>query len=111
VKDITRSGSFQSRREGSSSTPHPPDTLAGSALCLGSHDPSANENKMSELLDFGDVDVMKDKGSWPLELVGCGTSGGVVTLFSRSSCKAIHTQRAVWEEAVQSDQPGRSPCM
>ncbi|XP_064402948.1 uncharacterized protein LOC135348605 isoform X2 [Halichondria panicea] len=105
VKDITRSGSYQSRRDGSYSSAHPIHSLTGSALCLGSHDPTATENKMSELLVFGDDYVMKEGAGWPVEVVGCGTVGGEVTLYSRGSCKELLTEKGAWQVPGDSDTP------
>lgn len=90
VKDITRSGSYQSRREGVYSSPHYVSSLVSSGLCLGSHDLSLQEHKMSELL-FEDVDK-ESEGKWPVELLltagGCGCQ---VTLLDRDSYKEVTT--------------------
>ena len=85
VKDITRSGSYQSRREGVYSSSQPVASLAGSALCLGSHDPSlATESKMSELLDLG-VEDSQVELKWPVELLVTVSEDGELAVFNRSA--------------------------
>ncbi len=106
MKDVTRSGSYQSRREGSYNSPHPLHTLTGSALCLGSHDPTATENKLSELLVFGDDYVIKEGAGWPVEMVVCGAVGGEITVYSRSSCKKLLAEKGVWRTVGDLDTPG-----
>ncbi len=93
VKDITRSGSYQSRREGVYSSTYPISCLAGSGLCLGSHDLSMQDHKMSELLVFEDVDMMKEgQGEWPVEVLLTISPSGIVTILNRDSYKEIHVE-------------------
>ncbi len=61
---------------------------------------------MSELLVFGDDYVMKEGAGWPVEVVGCGTVGGEVTLYSRGSCKELLTEKGAWQVPGDSDTPG-----
>lgn len=89
VKDITRSGSYQSRREGVYSSSQPVASLAGSALCLGSHDPSlATESKMSELLDLG-VEDSQVELKWPVELLVTVSEDGELAVFNRDAYKVL----------------------
>ena len=62
---------------------------------------------MSELLVFGDDDVMKEGAEWPVEVVGSGAVGGEVTLYSRESCKLLATEERAWPESGDSELPGR----
>ena len=90
VKDITRSGSYTSRRESIYTFSKPISSIAGSALCLGSHDPSATENKMSELLLGGELeDIKEGDGKWPVEVVVAIETEGEVTVLNRDSYKAL----------------------
>ena len=89
VKDITRSGSYTSRRETIHTFSNPISSIAGSTLCLGSHDPSATENKMSELLLGGDDEIKEGDGKWPMEVVVAIGTGGEVMVLNRDSYKAL----------------------
>lgn len=96
MKDITRSRSYQSRREGVYTFPHRISSLVGSGLCLGSQDLSM-QDKMSELLVFEDVDMKENEGQWPVEVlvtVGEGP-GGHLTVLDRDSYKEIASPMSV----------------
>ena len=90
VKDITRSGSYTSRRESIHTFSKPVSSIAGSALCLASHDPSANENKMSDYLLGGELeDIKEGDGKWPVEVVVAIETGGEVMVLNRDSYKVL----------------------
>ena len=83
VKDVTRSGSYQSAREYSHSFPHPLTTLTTSTLCLGSHDPSVE--KMSEIIVL-ETEMGGGHGeekAWPVEVMVAVGEDGVITLLKR----------------------------
>ena len=61
--------------------------MAGSALCLGAHDPSATENKMSELLL--DEDIKEGDGKWPVEVVVAVEMDGTVIVLNRDSYNGL----------------------
>lgn len=92
VKDITRSGSYQSRREGVHSSLHPISYLTGSGLCLGSHDLSMQEHKMSELLVFEDVDMKEGEGKWPVEVLLTLGDSGEISVLDRDTYKELHAE-------------------
>jgi len=93
VKDITRSGSYQSRREGTHSSECSIAGLAGSELCLGSHDLSLQDQKMSEILVFEeDVDMKEGEGKWPVEVLVGVTEAGHLTVLNRDSNKLVLSQ-------------------
>lgn len=92
------------------SSPHPIASLAGSGLCLGSHDLSMQEHKMSELLVFEDVDMKESEGSWPVELlVTVGGAGGgasdQLTILDRDSYKEILTESLADSDLTPPGQP------
>ena len=89
VKDITRSGSYQSRREGVYTSPYRIASLVASGLCLGSHDLSMQEHKMSELLVFEDVDMKEGEGKWPVELLVTLGHSRQLTIYGRDNYKEI----------------------
>lgn len=64
---------------------------------------------MSELLVFGDEDMMKEgEQRWPTEVVVSGAVSGEVTMFSRESCKILHTEKGQKEdEGIEEEFPGR----
>jgi len=83
IKDVTRSGSYQSAREYSHSFPHPLTTLTTSTLCLGSHDPSVE--KMSEIIVL-ETEMGGGHGeekAWPVEVMVAVGEDGVITLLKR----------------------------
>ena len=106
VKDITRSSSYQSRREGVHSSSHSISCLAGSALCLGSHDPSATESKMSELLVLGELEEGENK--WPVEVLVTVGEKGEVTIFNRESYNVLCTSKPVKQDQQDSEYPGET---
>ena len=62
---------------------------------------------MSELLVFGDEDMMKEgEQRWPTEVVVSGAVSGEVTIFSRESCKVLLTEKGQKEEGIEEEFPG-----
>ena len=77
VKDITRTGSYQTKIDHAYPCPRPVRALAASSLCLGSYD-AASE---SDIIMY-DSDAHSE-GQWPVEvLVIVGEEGGM-TLINR----------------------------
>ena len=86
-------------------------SIAGSALCLGSHDPLATENKMSELL-LGDEDIKEGDGKWPVEIVVAIETSGEVIVLNRDSYKELISLRPESiTEKMESGMPGTSTCI
>ena len=99
MKDVTRSGSYQSTRECSHSFPHPLTTLTTSTLCLGSHDPSVE--KMSDIIVL-ETEMGGGQGEekgWPVEvMVGVGEEG-MITLLKRCVCVCVCARTRAWVRA------------
>ena len=76
--------------------------LAGSGLCLGSHDLSFQEPKVSEHFDFEDVDMKEEEVKWPMEVLVGVAATGQLTVLERESYKFILSKTlSVVEEVAE----------
>lgn len=85
VNDLTRTGSYQTKRDHAYSCPWPVRALAASSLCLGSCD-AASEN---DIIMYDNDSDAHSEGKWPVEvLVIVGEEGGMIAI-NRDSYKPL----------------------
>ena len=76
---MTRSGSYQAKRERVYTSPQRVEALATSAICLGSCDPT-HEHDIIMLDEESDT---RSEGVWPVEVMVLVEEGGDVTVLNR----------------------------